>query len=527
MPTPAQALADSLALLKSRQDAGHVALVARDLPRAHRERLLRNGFIREVMKGWYVPARPDEQAGDSTSWYAAFWPFCAAYLKHRFGAAWCVSPEQSISMHIGNRNVPRQLLVRSPKGGNKPATMLHGTSLFDVRLALPPAQDLERIDGVRVYGLAAALIACPPSHYASRPTELRAALAMVREPSELLQRLLKGGHTVVAGRLAGAFRNIGRKRIADEIVSAMTAAGFRCAASDPFEEGAPVIFGAGETSPYVNRLRLDWARMREDVLRHFPSPPGLPKTATAYLKQVDGIYANDAYNSLSIEGYRVSAELIERVRSGRWNPEANRDDEAHRNALAARGYWQAFQVVRRSLGRVLAGDNPGTVADADHARWYRELFGPSVAVGLLAPADLAGYRSGPVYIRRSMHTPPNRDAVRELMPTLFELLAEEPSAAVRVVLGHFQFVYVHPYLDGNGRMGRFLMNVMAASGGYPWIVVPMTRRETYMTSLESASVDGDIVPFTRFLGSLVKPTGASRSRPKAAAKVRAKAKRKR
>jgi Fic family protein len=124
-----------------------------------------------------------------------------------------------------------------------------------------------------------------------------------------------------------------------------------------------------------------------------------------------------------------------------------------------------------------------------------------------------------------MHTPPNRDAVRELMPTLFELLAEEPSAAVRVILGHFQFVYVHPYLDGNGRMGRFLMNVMAASGGYPWIVVPLSRRESYMTSLESASVDGDIVPFTRFLGSLVKPPGASGTRPRAPARTRAKAKR--
>jgi Fic family protein len=113
------------------------------------------------------------------------------------------------------------------------------------------------------------------------------------------------------------------------------------------------------------------------------------------------------------------------------------------------------------------------------------------------------------------------------MPTLFKLLAEEPHAAVRVVLGHFQFVYVHPYLDGNGRMGRFLMNVMAASGGYPWIVVPLARRETYMASLESASVDGNIVPFTRFLGSLVQPTGNSRNRPKASAKTRAKAKRKR
>ena len=56
--------------------------------------------------------------------------------------------------------------------------------------------------------------------------------------------------------------------------------------------------------------------------------------------------------------------------------------------------------------------------------------------------------------------PPSREAVRDLMPAFLELLQEETDAAVRVVLGHFVFVYIHPYVDGNGRMGRFLMNVM-------------------------------------------------------------------
>ena len=102
-----------------------------------------------------------------------------------------------------------------------------------------------------------------------------------------------------------------------------------------------------------------------------------------------------------------------------------------------------------------------------------------------------------------MHVPPPREAVRDCMPVLFELLANEAEQAVRVVLGHFVFVYIHPYMDGNGRMGRFLMNVMLAAGGYPWTIIPLERRNDYMAALEAASVGQDIRPFSRFIGGLL------------------------
>jgi len=504
MATPADKLAASLAVLKELQDAGRIALRASDMSRTHRERLVKAGFIKEVMKGWYIPCRPDEPAGESTSWYASFWAFCASYLESRFENDWCVSPEQSISMHMGNWTVPRQLLVRSPRGNNKPTGLIHDTSIFDVRLDLPPAADREVKDGVRVYKLPAALLSCSQAQFLARPTEMRAALATVQDASDLLSRLLDGGRSTVAGRLAAAFRNIGRDRIADDIVGAMQAAGYTVSETDPFEDHSFIAFGVRETSPYVNRMRMDWARMREVARSIFPAAPGRPKNAAAYLKRVDEIYVNDAYNSLSIEGYKVSAALIEKVRAGNWNPDTNKDDQEHRNVLAARGYWQAFQAVEQSIKKVLGSENAGRVADRDHATWYRELFGPSVTAGILRAADLAGYRNAPVYIRRSMHTPPNIEAVRELMPALFDLLEQEEEASVRVVLGHFMFVYIHPYMDGNGRMGRFLMNLMLASGGYPWTIVPLERRADYMAALERASVDGDIKPFAKFLAELTK-----------------------
>ena len=198
--------------------------------------------------------------------------------------------------------------------------------------------------------------------------------------------------------------------------------------------------------------------------------------------------------------------MIEKVRSGNWNPDADEKDRELRNALAARGYWQAYQAVRQSLVQVLRGESAGNVADDDHGTWYRELFAPSVTAGLLKPADLAGYRTDQVFIRHSKHVPPSKDTVRDLMPALFDLLRDEKEPAVRVLLGHFMFVYIHPYMDGNGRTGRFLMNVMLASGGYPWTVMPVTRRTEYLSALENASINQDIIPFADLVSLLVKET---------------------
>ena len=501
--SPAEKLAQSLEVLHALQEQDIIAIRSGDLSRTHRERLSKNGFLQEVIKGWYIPARPDETAGESTAWYTSFWKFCASYLNSRFGSEWCLSPEQSLFLHTENWRVPQQLLVRSPKANNNITALPHDTSLLDIRAPIPAKKDTIEKDKLRLFSLAATLVSCSERNFTQNPNEFRTALSMIQDSSEVLGLLLEGGHSTVAGRLAGAFRNIGNDNIADDILDTMRSTGYDIREQNPFKHDMPIMLSSREQSPYVNRIRLMWQEMRETVIHNFPTTPEQPINTQSYLKQLADAYTTDAYHSLSIEGYRVSPELIERVRSGSWNPDNNKSDQDQYNALAARGYWQAYQVVIESIKHVLKGNNSGQVVKKDHRIWYRELFIPGVTAGIIKATDLAGYRNGSVYIRRSKHVPPRAEAVRDMMPVFFDLLQNEENAAVRVVLGHFFFVYIHPFMDGNGRVGRFLMNTLLASGGHSWLVIPVQRRSDYMQALEEASVNQDIKPFTEFLASLI------------------------
>lgn len=131
-------------------------------------------------------------------------------------------------------------------------------------------------------------------------------MAAISDASDMLALLLEGSHSTIAGRLAGAFRNAGAVRIADDITKAMEAAGYAVRETDPFESGPCGLVVTRQQSPYVNRIRLMWAAMRGPVLATLPAAPGIPGDPEGYLKAVEDVYVNDAYHSLSIEGYRVS-----------------------------------------------------------------------------------------------------------------------------------------------------------------------------------------------------------------------------
>jgi fido (protein-threonine AMPylation protein) len=506
MAAPNEKLAGSLDVLKALQAGGRRRVFrSDDLSRVHRERLVENGFLQEVMKGWLMSASPGARAGDSTPWYASFWEFCALYSAERFGDEWHLSAEESLWLHGEKTVIREQIVVCSPKGSNHLINLLYGTSLYDLKVPeMPAPRNLVMRDGLRLFSPAASLVGVGETFFARNPVESQVVLASLADASDLLRLLLDGGNSTKAGYLAGAFRRIGRTELAEEIVRAMKRAGYDVRESDPFDAGLTLGRPRPGAVPIVGRLEMMWQATRDTVIKNFPKAPGLPKDSGTYLRNVDEIYQSDAYHSLSIEGYSVTPEIIDRVRQGNWNPDNDEADRRSRDALAARGYWQAFQVVKESVSKVLAGGNPGGLARAEHKEWYGELLQPCVTVGLLRASDLAGYRNNAVYLRTSCYAPPRWEAVRDAMPAFFDLLEKETEPSVRAVLGHWLFGYIHPYPDGNGRMARFLMNVMLASGGYPWTVIRMRDRKAYLAALDRASINVDLGPFTTLIAQRVR-----------------------
>jgi hypothetical protein len=500
MPSPNEKLSESLDVLKALQEGNRRVFRSDDLSRVHRERLVENGFLQEVMKGWLISSSPDAEPGESTPWHASFWEFCARYCDERFGDEWHLSPEQSLFLQGERTVIPDQLVVHSPKATNNDIQLLFGTTLYDLKVPEMPATETLMVrDGLRLFTPAAALVRVPESFFLRYPLETQVVMTSLADASDLLRLLLNGGHSAKAGYLAKAFRQTGRPDLAQEILVTMKGAGYDVRESSPFEAGQVFRKWSRPAAPIVTRVEMLWESMRGKVHATFPKAPGLPTDKEAYLRFVDEIYRTDAYHSLSIEGYSVTPALVEKVRQGGWDPHHDPSDRRNRDALAARGYWQAFQLVKKEVETVIAGENPAALVRAAHNNWYRELFQPCVTAGLVEPGALAGYRNIPVFLRMSRYVPPRWEAVRDAMPAFFDLLEKEPEPSVRAVLGHWLFGYVHPYPDGNGRMARFLMNVMLASGGYPWTVIRIVDRKSYLSALDRASIEMDIHPFANFI----------------------------
>lgn len=127
----------------------------------------------------------------------------------------------------------------------------------------------------------------------------------------------------------------------------------------------------------------------------------------------------------------------------------------------------------------------------------------------LITKDLVGtpgaYRTGAVFISGSEHRPPHHSQVRGLMRDWFAWLTEDGMAYAPIIhaaLAHEMLLAIHPFLDGNGRTARLVLNLQLMQAGYPVTLLLRGWRATYIRALEQAH-HGQYNPLVNVVGRAV------------------------
>ncbi len=200
-------------------------------------------------------------------------------------------------------------------------------------------------------------------------------------------------------------------------------------------------------------------------------------------RNIDAFLVRFTYDTNRIEGSKLSlkdtAALLELGLSPKGRPIRDiKEAEAHRNVF----YEMMDYNGELSLGLVL--------------RWHKELFGET-------KHSMAGrLRDYNVYISGSDFTPPPYQAVESYIVEFFKWYSLEKgktNAVELAALAHLKFETIHPFGDGNGRIGRLIMNFILRKNGYPMLDIRYTDRRSYYNALERSNVKNDDGIFVQWL----------------------------
>jgi Fic family protein len=117
------------------------------------------------------------------------------------------------------------------------------------------------------------------------------------------------------------------------------------------------------------------------------------------------------------------------------------------------------------------------------------------------------YRPLNVTIAGARHVPPDMLAVPDQMAELLNWYNNQATnlhAVERAARLHIDFVKIHPFVDGNGRTARLLLNLDLLKAGFPAIVLPVEKRLAYYEALDKAHVEDDIADFLALVAGCVR-----------------------
>lgn len=214
-----------------------------------------------------------------------------------------------------------------------------------------------------------------------------------------------------------------------------------------------------------------------------------PPHSTALRKAMKEFYYEHIYHTVALEGNTLTIEEIREIINSR-NGIAGKSIFEHNEVI---GVDEALKYLNNTL--LL---NPGAITIEQIKGLHKRV------IGYVDPVNAGVFRSNQVYVGK--HIPPHPNDVPLYMQEFNEWLNSQKALKMHPVefaaIAHYKLVYIHPFVDGNGRTSRLLMNLILMKSGFPPVSIQVGDRWVYYETLEAAN-HGDIRPFVRFIARCV------------------------
>lgn len=249
------------------------------------------------------------------------------------------------------------------------------------------------------------------------------------------------------------------------------------------------LINRDRTLPLVEEIDQRYFSIIDSKVKKLMS---IPKGSSALRRVMEESYYHHIYHTVAIEGNTLSLSEIRHIIETRYSVPGKSLEEQNEvvGMHAAMTYMNTTLVSRI-----------GFVTINDILEIHRRVL------GYVDPVEAGRFRTTQVFVGH--HIPPHPREVEKHMQELVLWLNSDEAMSLHPVefsaLAHYKLVYIHPFIDGNGRTSRLLMNLILMQAGYPPVTIRKEQRSEYYHVLELAN-EGDVRPFIRFIAKCTETT---------------------
>ncbi|KAJ0182241.1 hypothetical protein K1T71_001610 [Dendrolimus kikuchii] len=256
-----------------------------------------------------------------------------------------------------------------------------------------------------------------------------------------------------------------------------------------YPEHTGALMNRQRTASIVENLDREMLRKIDEKREALLS---IPENSSALRRAKKEAYFQHIYHTVGIEGNTMTLSQTRSILETRIAVSGKSIDE-HNEIL---GLDAAMKYINSTLLYRLRDITMGDILEI-HKR----------VLGHVDPVEGGHFRRTQVYV--GGHIPPGPSEIQKLMTQFLEWLNSEDAMDLHPVryaaLAHYKLVHIHPFIDGNGRTSRLLMNLLLMQAGYPPVIIAKQHRHLYYQHLQTAN-EGDVRPFVRFIAQCTERT---------------------